>query len=412
MIPDGSLHHPALAPAGGTSPLFRPRAPGIPVLQAGFRPFFLAAGVQAALMVPVWLVIWLGGIDLGLGYAPTLWHGHEMLFGFGSAAVAGFLLTAVPNWTGTPPVSGARLLALTLLWLAARVAFGLGGLLPPLATAAVAILFLPVLGLFLAVPLLSAGKARNLIFLPLLALMTLAQGLVLAEMAGWGQLGRNGLYGATFLLLTMIAIIGGRIIPLFTENGLKSAGRPVTTASHPVLEKSAIALVMGAGLAWSIAPDSAPAGGLALAAGILNAIRLSGWKGWKTLGVPLLWSLHLGFAWLVAGLLMLGLSCVSPALPASAALHGLTAGCIGMMVLAVMSRAALGHSGRPLTAAPMTVLAYGLVTASAVLRCAGPITGLDWTLPVAGTLWSLGFACYLLVYAPICLKPRADGRPG
>ncbi len=382
-----------------------------PFFDAGFRPFFLLAALEAASMVPAWLVLWLGGHDMALSYPPVLWHAHEMLFGFGSAAVAGFLLTAVPNWTGAPPLRGAPLMALAGLWLAARIAFDLGGWLPPLVAAVPAILFFPALALSLARPLLAAGKPRNLIFLPILGLLSLAQALVLAEMQDWGGFGRNGLLLGIFILLLLIAIIGGRIIPGFTTNGLRQAGIVVAAKSHPRLEKAAIGSLALAGLAWTVVPDSVIAGGLALAAAGLNGARLPGWSGWKTTRIPLLWVLHLGFAWLPLGLALLGLSCFLPAIPPQTALHGLTVGCIGLMVLGVMSRAALGHSGRPLVAHRLTVAAYGLIALAALVRTIGPFAAPEWALLLSGLAWSGGFALFVAVYAPICLGRRADGRP-
>jgi uncharacterized protein involved in response to NO len=383
-----------------------------PFFSAGFRPFFLLAGIEAALMVPAWLLLWLGGHGLALSYPPVLWHGHEMLFGFAGAAVAGFLLTAVPNWTGAPPLKGRPLMALAGLWTAGRIAFDLGGLLPPIVAAILAILFLPALALSLAKPLFAAGKRRNLIFLPILGLLSVAEAMVLAEMQGWGELGRNGLLLGIFILLLMIAIIGGRIIPGFTANGLRQRGIVVAPASHPWLEKAAIASLALAGLAWTLVPDSALAGALALAAALLNAARLPGWHGWKTGKIPLLWVLHLGFAWLPLGLALLGLSCFLPSLPPAAALHGLTVGCIGLMILGVMSRAALGHSGRSLQPHRLTVAAYGLIALAGIVRTLGPLVAPEQALLVSGLLWSAGFALYVAVYAPICFSPRVDGRSG
>ncbi|HXP95641.1 MAG TPA: NnrS family protein [Telmatospirillum sp.] len=383
-----------------------------PFFSAGFRPFFLLAGIEAALMVPAWLLLWLGGHAFNLSYPPVLWHGHEMLFGFGGAAVAGFLLTAVPNWTGAPPTTGKPLMALAGIWLAARITFDLGGLLAPLIAAVPAVLFFPCLALMLAKPLLAAKKPRNLVFLLVLGVLTLAEALVLAEMQGWGSLGRNGLLLGCFVLLLMIAIIGGRIIPGFTANGLRQQGIVVTPKSYPLLEKAAIGSLAVTGLAWTIMPDRPLAGGLAFAAAALNAARLPGWHGWKTARLPLLWVLHMGFAWLPLGLALLGLSCFLPALPMAMALHGLTVGCIGLMILGVMSRAALGHSGRSLTPHRLTIAAFGSIALAAVIRTFGPLYDPETALLTSGILWSVGFALYATIYAPICFTPRADGRAG
>ncbi len=380
------------------------------VLRAGFRPFFLLAGVQAASIVPVWLGQMLAGIDLDLPYPPALWHGHEMVFGFAGAAIAGFLLTAVPSWTGTTGLKGRPLALLAVLWLAARLAFWTG--LSPWLAGALDIAFFPALGAVLAAPLIGAGKFRNIAFLPLLALLAVADGLVLGEMTGVSRTGWSGLIAGLFLLLVMISIVGGRIVPAFTGAGLRAVGIVVEPKSRRWLDLTAIAAVAATGLAEAVVPEAAATGALALLAALLQLVRLAGWYGWRTTRVPLLWVLHLGYLWLPIGLVLFGLSAFVPAVTPQLALHALTVGCVGLMVLGVMTRAALGHAGRPLQPATATVVAYGLVFLGAVVRVFGvmvdPLTGL-W---LSGLLWTAGFLIYLVVYAPICLSPRADGRPG
>lgn len=383
-----------------------------PLFRAGFRPFFLAAGVQAALMVPLWLAQVLSGVSLNLSYPSLLWHGHEMIFGFAGAAIAGFLLTAVPNWTGGGGLRGGRLAALAGLWLAARLAFAGAALVPTWIGAVLSLAFLPCLALALAPSLIKAGKWRNIAFVPILLLLTLANALVQSEILGLTQTGRLGLWGGVFIILTMIAIIGGRIIPGFTQSGLRMAGIMVQTSSKPWLDKTAIALLVAAGIAQLALPGSILAGGLCLLASIAHFARMKGWQGWRTGPVPLLWVLHLGYLWLPLGLGLLGLSSFVPVLTPQAAFHGLTVGCIGMMVLGVMSRAALGHSGRSLVPARPTVIAYGLIMAAAVLRVFGVLASMSAGLWLSGLLWSCGFALYVTVYAPICLSPRSDGRAG
>lgn len=384
-------------------------ADGLAVLRAGFRPFFLLAGLQATLMVPLWLLFLANHGAPAI--PPLLWHGHEMVFGFATAAICGFLLTAVPNWTGSPGVKGGKLALLVLLWLAARVGF-LGGL--PLWLAAICDLaLLPTLGGMLARPLILAGKPRNLMFLPLLLILTLCDGLLLAEVFGLASTGRNGLYGGIFLVILLIGIIGGRIIPGFTQNGLRMIGVAMQPVSRPRLDKAALAALAMAAVGWLVEPGSLPAGLLCLIAGILHLIRMSAWKGWLTARVPLLWSLHLGYLWMPVGLILLALSALLPGLlTPETALHALTAGSIGGMVMAVMSRAALGHSGRPLEPAKATVAAYLLIQIGSFVRVFGVMAGLPMALHLSGGLWSLGFALFSAVYAPICLKPRLDGRPG
>lgn len=383
---------------------------GPAVLRAGFRPFFLLAGLQGAVMVPLWLLFLSGG---GQPAVPAwLWHGHEMVFGFAVAAVCGFLLTAVPNWTGAAGVKGWRLGLLAGLWLAARIAF-LGGL-PVVVGAACDLLLLPALGGLLARPLILAGKLRNMAFLLLLSILTLCDALVLAEMLGWtAGTGRIGLWGGVFLLCMMIAIVGGRIIPGFTQNGLRQVGVTVQPLARPWLDKAALAWLALSAIGWLVLPESRVAGAVCLLAAVVHLVRMAGWHGQKTARVPLLWILHAGYLWLPVGLALLGASTFIPSLlPPALALHALTAGCIGSMVIGVMSRAALGHSGRPLQPSGITVAAYGFIQAGALLRVFGLLAGLPFALDVSGALWSLGWLLFVLVYAPICLKPREDGRPG
>jgi len=380
-------------------------------LAAGFRPFFLLAGLQAALMLPLWLAQLFGGLSLSLGYAPVLWHGHEMLFGFGTAAVGGFLLTAVPNWTGAAGVKGAPLGLLVAIWLAARIAMALGGLLPPWVALIPSLAFLPLLGAFLALPLIKAGKVRNIMFLGLLLVLTIADALVQVEMNGWAQTGQAGLYLGLFLLLMMIGVVGGRIIPGFTQSGMRMAGVTVTPVQRPRLDKAALLSLAACGLSWVFLPGSPLAGALSLLAAVLHLVRLSGWKGWVTGPVPLLWVLHIGYLWLCVGLLLLGISAFGGLLT-STALHALTLGTIGTMVVGVMSRAALGHSGRPLVPAKTTVAAYVLIQLAALARVFGVMLDADKGLWLSGLLWTAAFAAFVWVYAPVCLLPRSDGKAG
>lgn len=389
--------------------------PGPVFFAAGFRPFFLFAAVDAAVMLPLWLAAWVGGLPLGVAYTASVWHGHEMVFGFAGAAVGGFLLTAVPNWTNTHHVSGKPLMGLFAAWLAGRVAFSLGGLLPPLLVAAVDLLYLPLLAALVGGPLLKAGKARNIAFLPILGVFWLSNLLVHLGIAlGWGE-PMTGVYGGIAVLLVMIAVVGGRIVPSFTQSWLRMQGRPVEVTPIPWVEKwgAAASVVVAAGLA-AVAPTSPAAGVALLAAAAIHLARMSRWHGWRTLSNPILWILHLGYLWLVVGLALLGLSSFWDALPPSAAVHALTAGCVATMILGVMSRAALGHSGRPLEVSPLTVAAYVLLSVGAALRVAAPLF-VDAQVAfthAGGSLWALAWLLFIVVYAPIVLRPRADGRPG
>ncbi|MCR6632243.1 MAG: NnrS family protein [Magnetospirillum sp.] len=395
-------------------PVYRGK-PGPLFFAAGFRPFFLFAGIQAALALPLWLVVYVGGMDLNFPAAAAAWHGHEMVFGFAGAAVGGFLLTAVPNWTNTHHVSGRPLMLLFAVWLAGRVAFTLAGWLPAAVVAVLDLAYVPLLAVLLAKPLIGAGKWRNIVFLPILALFLLANALVHAGMAlGWGDPMR-GVYLGVALLLVMIAIVGGRIVPSFTQNWLRMQGRPVELRPIGWIEKGgAQASVLLAGVLMALAPGSAVAGAVLLAAAAIHLLRMSRWYGARTVSNPILGVLHLGYLWLVIGLALLGLSSFVDALPASAAVHALTAGSIGTMVLGVMSRAALGHSGRSLQVSKATVAAYVLLSVGALLRVVAPLAP-DAQLGLThagGTLWALAWGLFVVVYFPIVTRPRADGRPG
>jgi uncharacterized protein involved in response to NO len=382
---------------------------------AGFRPFFLSAGILAAISLPLWLAVYAAGLDLGLPYPVAVWHGHEMVYGFAGAAIGGFLLTAVPNWTNTHHVSGKPLMVLFAAWVAGRLAMVLGGLLPPVLVAIVDLAYLPLLAGLVAGPLVKAGKWRNIAFVPILAAFFLSNLFVHADIAFDFGDGIGAIYAGITLALVMVTIVGGRIVPSFTQNWLRMEGRPVELAPIGWVEKGgAVASVALGGLLAAFAPNSAVAGIVLLAASLINLVRLAGWHGIRALANPLLWVLHLGYLWMVIGLALLGLTSFLPDLPASAALHALTAGSIATMVLGVMSRAALGHSGRPLEISRLTVLAYVLVTVGTTLRVAAPLLG-DGQMGAThagGAIWALAWLLFVIVYWPIVTRPRADGRPG
>jgi uncharacterized protein involved in response to NO len=393
-------------------------APPIParlaLFEYGFRPFFLLAALYAAAAVPVWLVLMIDGAALPTALAPMQWHAHEMIFGFGLAGIMGFYLTAVPNWTGAPPLRGAPLIFLVALWLAARAALWLSGVLPAGLVAALAIA--PPLGLgILVLPTLArARQPRNLMFLVIPSALAGAILLVHLEPLGWAaDSARIGLQLGIDLALLLITVIGGRIVPTFTTNALKARGDGVLPRSLPWLDRLAILSVVA--LLIADTTEHALAIGIAaLAAALLNGLRLAGWRPLHTGHAPLLWVLPLGYGWLVAGFALKAVAMLTDAVPASAALHALTVGAIGTMMLAVMSRAALGHTGRPLVAHPVTVAAYGMISLAALVRICAAMTP-EWYLPMvqaAGVLWSLGFVLFLWVYAPILLRPRVDGKPG
>ena len=384
------------------------------LLAFGFRPFFLLAGLAGALTPPVFLAAYTGLIDADFGGPVTYWHGHEMIFGFVVAAVAGFLFTALANWTGRAPVRGATLGALVGLWLAGRAAMALAGFLPALLVAVVDLALLPALGVLVLRELIRGRNRRNLPFPVLLMVLFAANLLFHLERLGIAETARPGLYLAVHVIALLIAIVGGRVVPAFTTAALRRAGRDACLRSPPWLERAAIAAVAAVAVAELADPGGAAAGALALAAALLLAARLSGWRGLATLDQPILWVLHLGYGWLAVGFALKAAADLGGCLPPSAALHALTAGAAGTMILGVMTRAALGHTGRSLATPPAIVVAYGLISVGAALRVAEPVLAAPSVviLSASALIWAGGFAIFTVLYWPILTRPRVDGRPG
>ena len=380
----------------------------------GFRPFFLLVGVTAIVAIVPWLRFIAGGGWPAAMPTPALWHAHEMLFAVVSAAVAGFLLTAVPGWTGRRGYSGVPLISLTLLWLAGRLALALYRLLPPALAASIDLAFFPALGLWLAPALLRGGR-RNAVFLVFLSILFVSNLLVHLQLADEADTARIGLILAVDTYLLMIGVIGGRIIPAFTVNALRRRDPSLSMPGRGIVDYAAIISLVLVLLMDLVLPRSIAAGIAALAAAGLQGLRLARWRGWRILDTPIVWVLHLAYGWLVVGLLLKGIYFVTGASAAHGWLHALTVGTIATMVLAVMTRAALGHAGRPLTAAKPVVAAYCLLGLAALARAIGPALPPPWypdSILAAGVCWLLAFGLYLLAYLPILVSPRADNKPG
>lgn len=377
----------------------RPEGPAA-LFSVGFRPFFLLAATWSAIAVPVWLAAYVHGYALRGSFHAMAWHAHEMVFGFGMAAVAGFLLTAIPNWTGRLPIRGAPLAALAALWLAGRVALLVSNSIGPAATAIIDLSFPAALIAVIARELVAGRNWRNLPMLAALGLLFAANALTHTHEALGQRLGIAA-------LLALIALVGGRIVPSFTRNWLVKH-RPDVTPPAPMtrLDLACLATMVLGLAAWVAAPYSAATSVLLTLSGAAAALRLSRWRGLATLREPLLFVLHAGYGWLAFGLAYLGLNGLFEWTAAGAPLHALTVGAIGTMTLAVMTRATLGHTGRPLGAGPATVAIYLLVTVAAMLRVAAPLSGESLALATsaAGVAWSAAFAVFLLRYGPMLVR--------
>ena len=379
-------------------------------LSFGFRPFFLAAGLWSAGSMMVWLAVVAGLLDLPDELDPVSWHAHEMLFGYAIAVIAGFALTAVPNWTGRLPVRGAPLTLLLLLWISGRLAVACSWFLPIGVVATFDVAFLFVLTGFFVREIYAGRNWRNLPIAAAFGLLTIANGVsyLPAFFAGADPAFAFRLALATIVIL--ITLIGGRVIPSFTRNWLVKNGSDLRPAAFNRVDQIAILAVVIAALVWVTLPEHALAGFLLLIASAVSATRLSRWCGLGTLSEALVWSLHLGYAWLVFGLGLLGLSVLLASLPASAAIHALTAGAIGTMTLAVMTRATLGHTGRALTASSATIAIYIAVTLSALVRVASGLGLMDGLplLELSGILWVFTFLLFAGVYGRMLLGNRSS----
>jgi uncharacterized protein involved in response to NO len=394
-----------------------PKVPAFALFESGFRPFFLLAGLDALMNMGLWLCVFLRPEIWPADALPAVyWHAHEMLFGFAGAAIGGFLLTAVPNWTGCAPYRGVLLGLLVALWLGGRIALLPFAHVPVLLGSALDLAFYPVLGLALAPPLLQARKIHNLPFLAFLLLLFAANLCFHLGRAGALEIGDHvGLAVAIDIILVMVVLIGGRIIPAFTRNGLLKQGVQTSLQSNAWIDRASILTILAMVVADMAFPLSRISGGLTLAAALAQALRLSQWQGHRTFRNPLLWVLHLGYAWLVIGLGLKAASLLLNAAIAERWIHALTVGAFTTMILAVMTRASLGHTGRPLVAPRPIAAAYLLVSLAAAIRVLGPVflpLQYDILIAFAGCLWIAAFAIFVWIYGPILILPRYDGKPG
>lgn len=387
-----------------------------PLLRLGFRPFFLSGAIFSVVAIVLWLLMYKGAVNilpLGGGY---WWHIHEMIFGFGCAVIAGFLLTAVQNWTGARGAQGTTLLALLLLWLAGRIVVLLPDLFGTFLTTVIDLSFLPAVAFVLAKPIIAIKQYRNLFFVPLLVLFTIANlEMHLAIYYPGTFIVTYSAYAGVILVTFLMSVMAGRVTPMFTANGTKTAKvTPLPWLDN--ITNGCLAIAMFYLLFQPVVGFSETFFGILLiVAGVFQAIRWLRWKPWITLGVPLLWSIHISIKFIAYGLIVLGLSYLITEIPSNHIWHLLTVGGMGGLILAMISRVSLGHTGRPLSPPKSMTFAYVLITLAALIRGLGP-----WALPektmifidISGTFWLLAFGIFIVAYGPMLISARKDGRPG
>ncbi len=388
-------------------------------LTAGFRFFFLAAGLFSVFAMSAWIV-WLAVHDLGGAFVSEpmsmplhMWHGHEMIFGYTAAVMAGFFLTAVPNWTGAP---SARALFVTLagsIWLAGRFAIWFSAHLDPYLVAAIDLAFIPLLSTKIAGNLFKKTQLRNVIFMGLLIALFTGNLLMHLEWTGWSEdTATSGARLGLFTSAAMIVIIGGRVVPGFTKNALNRSGYSGRLPeTHPLVDRIAILSAVLAALASAFSLPEVLLGVICLVAGSANLLRVLRWRGALTWREPILWILHLAFAMLAVSYLAFAAAYFGLAPGEISALHLMAIGAVGGMTLAMMTRASLGHTGRALVVAKPIACAYAAILVAALVRAFGPdFIGYYAAMYISGGLWIGGFTAYLWTYLPILAGQRVDGR--
>jgi uncharacterized protein involved in response to NO len=381
-----------------------------------FRPFFLLVGLYAVLVMLGWSGYLFAAIPLPIAIPAAQWHSHEMLYGLVPAAMAGFLLTAITNWTAASAVRGGWLLALILLWLCGRSGMALAGLLEPWLVGAVDVGFLGVLAIYVAGVVLRYRNYRNLVLVAVI--VTLALGNLLMHVgfargeARWLQMGQR--LGLDVIAL-MMAVIAGRITPAFSRNWLRlQGGDPALVRQWPYLDQLALASIALLAPLDVLVPDSDAVPLAALAAGLLNGLRLLQWSAWRVLREPLLWILHLAYLWIVVALVLRGSTLLGAGFSSSLWQHALGVGGIGVLVLGVMTRVAVGHTGRPLRLLPLGLWIYFAINTAALLRllAAGEVIDYRTGILLAAAGWIIAFGLYVVLYWPVLSRPRPDGKPG
>lgn len=395
-----------------------------PLFRLGFRPLFLSGVIISSALIAWWAIYW-SSLMTGdiISWSPVggaiWWHAHEMIFGFSAAIIGGFLLTAVRNWTGIPTITGLPLALLVLIWWSARLLMAFGSALPSWLVLVVDELFLLGVAVAIGYPIVKAQMWRNLMFIPILLILASLNAVShsihfehLFE-GDFSSLSMNALHSAALLVCLMIVIIGGRILPFFTANGLKIP----KVESIPLLELGSILSLLGVvGLAFYgfNRLDPVLVGSIALLSGVINFIRFARWQFWLCGNVPLLWSLHLFYLCVPLGLIALGINSLMDAPHFSSVLHILTVGAIGGMILTMIVRVSLGHTGRPLKASGVTSAAFIIFTIAIVVRTVLTVTFPELStlnVMISAGLWVCAYLIFVWGYGPYLWSARPDGKP-
>ncbi len=382
-----------------------------PLFALGFRAFFALAGLFALILITLWASIFDGVLVTDNYYPNVYWHAHEMLLGYSIAVIAGFLLTAVKNWTNIQTIQGGKLLGLCLLWLYGRIIPFYSELIPDPLIALIDFSFLPALAYYIAKPLIQSGNNRNLFFIVLLLAMAFANACIHAEILGYYEHSAElGLDLVVTIIIMMILIIAGRVFPFFTERGLKGG----MVIKNPVLDVIAIVSSLLVFVLLLLNINGWMLTVTATAAVVANCVRVSGWYDRRIWYVPLLWVLYMGYAWIIVAFIFVALASLN-ILAATAAIHAFTVGGIGVLTLGMMARVSLGHTGRAMKASNTIAIAFALINLAALFRVLMPALLPDWYssfLVISTYCWLAAFSLFVFIYTPILSSVRIDGQPG
>ena len=382
-----------------------------PLFALGFRAFFVLAGFSALVLIALWKNIYSGQLEGNHYYIGNYWHAHEMLLGYTSAVIAGFLLTAVRNWTGKPTATGGHLAGLCLLWLYGRILPFYAGSIPDGLIALVDFSFLPLLAFHISIPIQQARHYKSYIFIGFLALMACGNALIHLEMLEIKQeTAWSGVNMVLAAMMLLILIIAGRILPFFTERGLQGT----IALKDPALDKAAIVAALMVFILEIFSVSGFTLALAAITAALINARRIADWYNPRIWYVPLLWVLYMGYAWIILGFMLTVFSAFD-LVQATLPLHAFTMGGIGVLTLGMMSRVSLGHTGRILKASQAIAIAFALLNLGVFIRVFVPIVAANWydsVVTISTFCWLAAFSLFIFVYWPILISPRIDGKPG